>query len=166
MVAVLALSDWLSQTRSSLLAPEGVLASPGTPSHAHVLLLLVVAVVLFPLLLNLSSWVLWIFVSIVVGIGRFFYTVFVLLHVICDVWCLSAMKSCYSIYRFIRRYADHLIGQHALVINVQDGPTSRPRILTRIAPHPTSTFTFTAPSPSRAPRRGTGCCTHATWRST
>lgn len=104
MVAVVALSDWLSQTRTSLLAgSEEMLASPGTPSHAgHVLVLLVLAVLLLPLAISVSTWVLWIFVSIVVGIGRLFYTVFVLIQVVADVWLLSAMKSGYTVYRFFR----------------------------------------------------------------
>lgn len=113
---IVALSDWLSQT-SSLLpgaaqAGMDVLSGAGAPgsapAHAWVpwLLALVVFVLfLLPLAINISVWVLWILVSILVGIGRFFYTIFVLIHVICDVWCLSAMKSCYTVYRFFRRCA-------------------------------------------------------------
>lgn len=74
MVGVVALSEWLSQTRSSLeglASPEGVPGEAFSQAHVHLLLLLVLVVILFPLLLNISTWVLWIFVSIVVGMYVF-----------------------------------------------------------------------------------------------
>lgn len=102
MVGVMTLSDWLSQTRTSLL-PEGILSGPPAPSHAwHLLLLVVLAVVLVPPLVNTFTWLVWIVVSIIVGLSRAVYSAFVVAHVAADIWLLSAMKTVHTLYRYIR----------------------------------------------------------------
>lgn len=46
---------------------------------AHLLAGVVVAVFLSPLLLNLSAWLLWILLSIVLGLSRILYSIFTVL---------------------------------------------------------------------------------------
>jgi len=104
LVAGVAISDWLSQTRSSLLPSDGALSASASSHLGTLLVLLVLLLLLLPLALNTLAWVLWILVGVMVGLGRAFYVVFVFMHIIVDVWCLSAMKTVYTVYRYVTRY--------------------------------------------------------------
>jgi hypothetical protein len=164
----MAVSDWLSQTRDSLLPSAGMLSSPNTPSHWHALFLGVLLLLLLPPAINVSAWVLWILVSLLVGIGRAFYCAFVLVHIIVDVWCLSAMKSAYTVYRYIRWCVRACIVTRCTVV-----PTSFERTRRRCCNPTRRRLTYFTPTastasspPSRPPRRGSGSSTRGAWMST
>lgn len=97
MVAVTArIFDWLL----TLPPYDGLL--PPAVKNWHVLLVVVLVVLLLPPALNTASWLLWIVVSIVFGLGRAFYTAFIVVNVAVDIWLLSAMKTVHTLYRYVR----------------------------------------------------------------
>lgn len=72
-VGTMTISDLLSQTRSQLL-PDGMLSAPTSHAHAGQLLLaLVLLAVILPPVFTTAAWLLWIVVSILVGLSRAFY---------------------------------------------------------------------------------------------
>ena len=50
---------------------------------------------------NISSWLLWILISIVITIARLCYSLFVLFNICADIMALSTMKSLHAVYRFL-----------------------------------------------------------------
>lgn len=96
------LSEWLSHIPSP---PEGWSRQHAPHlSTGNIVILIIIAIIFGPLLINISAWVLWLLISIVLGISRTCYSIFVMFHVAADVWALSAMKTVYTIYRWIRWY--------------------------------------------------------------
>jgi len=74
------------------------------PESHWMALIVILAVLLLPLILNIWGWMLWILLSIFLGLSRTVYSIFTVLHVLMDVWALSVMKTCYTIYRFLAAF--------------------------------------------------------------
>ena len=66
------------------------------------IIVVVVALVLFlPILLQIWGWTFWVILSAILGISRTVFCVFTVLHILVDVWMISVLKTCYTVYRVL-----------------------------------------------------------------
>jgi hypothetical protein len=103
--ALVGLSEWLdgAQECAAGLAEgwrEGqyIQYVPGTFWMVVVVALLVL---LLPILLQIWGWTFWVALSAILGISRTVFCVFTVLHILVDVWMISVLKTCYTVYRVL-----------------------------------------------------------------
>lgn len=71
------------------------------PGTFWMIVFVVVLVLLLPILLQIWGWTFWVALSAILGISRTVFCVFTVLHVLVDVWMISVLKSCYTVYRVL-----------------------------------------------------------------